>query len=103
MLYAGKTLAEIAGMDDLQMRWVVSRRRDQQGRLIRRDRELPEWVEVDAEGMRIITQPRRFGDVFRRTYEELGLSQQQIEARWTGFWNENLGEAPPPAPLPPAE
>jgi hypothetical protein len=88
LLYAGKTLAEVAGYDDSQLSRVIFRRRDGHGALVRGD-TLPPWVHVDSNGMRVVKDPRPFAEVFRRVKKWQGLEKEQAEQAWKKWRGEN--------------
>ena len=97
LTYAGKPLSEIAGYDDLQLRWIIFRARDKHGRLIRKTKDLPDWVEVDEEGQRIISNPKPFEFMFRQVQLNRGKSREEADKDWQGFLAENpkLGKGGP--------
>jgi hypothetical protein len=88
LMYAGKTLEEIAGLSTVQITWVLCRRRDQYGRLIRAN-GLPEHVlrTMDAEGKRVVSgnKTRPYKSIFMRTWQRRGDTEQQAEARWDEY------------------
>jgi hypothetical protein len=80
--YAGKSLAEIAGYDPWQWRDVLTRARDEQGRLVRGEK-LPPWVHVDSEGMRVIKKPVAFETVYKDLRTKLGgMTAEEAEEDW---------------------
>jgi hypothetical protein len=85
LLYAGKTLSEIAGYDNYQLKWVLFRSRDKYGRLIRVDSDLPPWVHVDERGMRVVKNPVGFGKMYRRLKARQGLSREKVAERWAEY------------------
>ncbi len=89
LLYAGKTMVEIAGWDDCQMRWVVCRKRDKSGRLVRRDPSLPDWVETDERGMRVVTNPVPYSTMFRQVMRGRGLTDREAAVAWAAWRTEN--------------
>ncbi len=82
LLYAGKSLSEIAGYDALVLKWVVFRKRNKYGALVQAHDELPPGVEVDDDGMRIISNPVPFSAMFRQVKKRQGLNKEQTEAQW---------------------
>jgi len=94
LLYAGKSLAEIAGYDDVQLSRVVFRRRDRYGRLLRQAEELPPGVCVDEDGMRVVTNPVPYAVMYRQVRQGQGLGRNQAEADWLRFLalNPKLGK-----------
>lgn len=90
-MYAGKSLSEIARLDDYQLRWVVFRRRDKYGGLMRRGaNDLPPHVQVDANGMRVVTNPQPFSKMFRDVKRRQGVvNERDIEERWKQYTAEN--------------
>jgi hypothetical protein len=91
LLFGEKSLAEIAGYDDRQLHYVVSRPRDKQGRLYRRGGDLPEGVETDAQGMRIVREPVAFAQMFREVQEYQGVPEPEQAARWQTYREANPG------------
>lgn len=89
LTYAGKTLAEIARIDDIQMRWIFCRKRDRNGNLTRRDPELPDWVEVDADGMRVVNNPVPFTAMFKQVKKYQGLDEAGTKQAWQGYIADN--------------
>lgn len=88
-MYAGKTRAEIAGYDDAFMNWVLCRPRDEAGRLIRHNPDLPKFVadNLDSDGHYRIKRPRPYGAMFRQVLEQQGLNESQQRQRWSE-WKE---------------
>lgn len=84
LLYAGKTRAEIAGYDDIFMRWVLCRKRDENGSLIRVPDDLPNWVgdHLDSRGHWMIRNPRGFGEMFRQVKRQQGLEPETAWKQW---------------------
>lgn len=90
LLYAGKTLQEIAGYDPYQLVWVVSRKRDKDGRLVRKSDELPPWVKVDERGMRIpSSNAMNFATMFEKVKEWQGLDKKQTQESWDKYLEDN--------------
>ena len=89
-LYAGKTLVEVAGYTDWQLSYVLCRRRDKAGRLDRSPREeLPPWVEVDDDGMRVIRNPVPLGVAFKQVQRRRGRTDEQAVAAWQRWLDDN--------------
>lgn len=88
LLYAGKTLREVAGYDDAFMRHVLLRPRDKHGRLVRRG-DLPPGVEVDEDGMRTVTRATDLETLYRRILRRRGVSPEAAEARWQEWLKDN--------------
>jgi len=89
LLYAGKTPEQIAGYTPWT-RMALFYPRDQHGRLKRRYRDLPEGVEVDANGMRVITGPKiSLKEATYRANRELGLAEADIDKLWQKFLDDN--------------
>lgn len=89
LLYAGKTIAEVAGYDDLQTMEVVFRKRDANGSLVRGG-GLPPGVNVDADGMRIIKNRQPLERVYKKLKKEFaGLTESQADEQWERFRAEN--------------
>ena len=91
LLYAGKTLDQIAGWSTLFMNRVLLLARDQSGRLIPPNEMLPDGVEVDARGMRVVPpdQRRPFTQTYRRVKEAQGLSGEESQKYWDRYLNQN--------------
>lgn len=90
LLYAGKTLSEVAGYTQWQRMGVIYLRRNKYGRLIRRNDDLPPEIGVDENGMRILTgKPISMETAFRRVNRKRGLSKQQIDAAWQKYKDDN--------------
>lgn len=92
LLYASKSLQEIAGYDTYQILKVVARKRDKYGRLVRRaegEEELPDWVKVDEDGMRIVENPVPFSKTFRQVKEYQGLDEIGTEKAWQEYLCDN--------------
>lgn len=79
LLYAGKTLKEIAGYDDAFMQWVLCRPRDEYGKLFRRNPNLPWWVTTDSNGQWRIRakDAASYSDMFKDVLKHRGLDEQQ--------------------------
>lgn len=93
MLYAGKTRAEVAGYDDAFMHWVLCRRRDESGRLVRNPHDLPAWVvkNLDSRGHWVIRHPRPFSTMFHQLKEQQGLNEEERRRAWQAWRAENPG------------
>ena len=93
LLYAGKTRAEIAGYDDLFTRWVLCRRRDENGSLVRVPDDLPAWVSrhLDSRGHWTIKDSQSYSSVFRDVKAHQGLSEQEQRTAWQLWRRENPG------------
>lgn len=89
LLYAGKTLSEIAGYDDVQMNWVVCRQRDDRGRLQRGNEQLPPGVHVDDDGMRVVKSPSSYAAAFAKASSEVGVAPDLAKQRWQEFLEAN--------------
>jgi len=85
LLYAGKSLKEVAGYDDRQTYRVVFRRRDRFGRLVRTNDELPPGVDVDEDGMRVVRRPVSYQTMFRQLRREQGYDDPSIDQNWNEF------------------
>ncbi len=94
LLYAGKSLSEIAGYNDLQLAYVVCRRRDSMGRLQGVREDLPPGVDVDEDGMRVVRDPVAFSEMYWQVRRCQGLNEPLIERDWCRYLAENpkLGE-----------
>lgn len=84
-LYAGKTLEQVARWDDRQMLGCIGLRRDKWGALVKHVEDLPPWVEVDDDGMRIISKPQSFGKMFRQVKKFQGLNKEKAEQAWVAY------------------
>lgn len=91
LLYAGKTRKEIAGYDDLFLRYVLCRPRDETGRLRRHNPELPRWVteNLDANGHWRIKNAKPFSAMMRQLMEHQGLDEEQRQVAWERWRAEN--------------
>lgn len=86
-LYAGKTLADVAGWDDRQMLRVVCLPRNSRGEIVTDDADLPQWVKdtTDEDGWRVVKNPKPFGAMFREVKRKQGKSEQEAESEWTAY------------------
>jgi len=75
-------MQEVARYDDYQLFHVILRARDQFGRLIRKMAGLPDWVECDEEGMRIVSKPKPFQVMFQQIGRRAGWSDKEIDNAW---------------------
>lgn len=99
LLYAGRRLKDIAGYDSRQLRWVEFRPRDGRGNL--RTDDLPPWVHVDNDGMRVVENPTSFAACFRMAQEWRGADGRQAAAAWDEYMRANPGLAALPGqPVP---
>ena len=85
LVYNGRTLEEIADLDDYQLNYIFARKRDECGRLVRRDPDLPWWVETDHEGMRIVSNPVPFSQMFVQVKENRGMTREQSMRAWSDY------------------
>lgn len=76
-------------MDDIQMRWIFCRKRDHAGNLTRRDPDLPDWVEVDTDGMRVVSNPVSFTSMFKQVKKYQGLDESRTKQCWQEYIVEN--------------
>lgn len=82
LVFAGKSLEEIAGYDPWQWRDVLTRARDSQGKIIRGEK-LPPWVHVDSDGMRVIRKPVAYETMFKSVRTKLaGMTPEEAERDW---------------------
>jgi hypothetical protein len=92
-MYAGKTLKEIAGYDDAFMQWVLCRPRDEYGKLIRVNPDLPWWVNqnLDADGHWKLKDKfkRPLSVAFDQVMKSRGLDEKQRRAAWAEWMKEN--------------
>lgn len=93
LMYAGKTRAEIASYDDVFMSWVLCRRRNENGELVRSSADLPAWVamNLDASGQWVVRNPQPFGAMFRQVAQSQGETVEQSLERWERWKAENPG------------
>ena len=89
LLNANKPLAEVAGYDDVQMRWLLFRERDRWGQLMRVDKDLPPWVHVDEDGMRIVKNPTPFEKMYKQVRQYQRWTPENIEDDWLDFKRHN--------------
>lgn len=85
LMYAGKSLEEIASYDPAQLLWVISRKRDRCGKLIRNRELLPPGVHVDENGMRIVKNPTPFNVMFKQVKTRQGLTREEVAAEWAEY------------------
>lgn len=87
MCYAGKTLAEIAGYSTIQMNHMLFLKRDKWGRLEDPRNALPPGVEVDDNGMRVISPNNRrpFTKSFQRVKKRQGLNDAEAQKAWDDY------------------
>ena len=84
-----RSLLDFADMDSYQMRWVYGRPRDKHGRLRRGAEDLPDWVEVDADGMRVVTDQTTFSSMFHQVKSSQGLKPEQVKDAWQMYLMDN--------------
>lgn len=91
LLYAGKTRAEIAGYDDAFLRWVLCRRRDENGSLVRVDPDLPRWVtaNLDSSGQWSLRNTQPYGAMFHQVARQRGLDDVERLEAWRHWREEN--------------
>jgi hypothetical protein len=83
-------MTEIAGLDTYQLAFVYGRRRDKQGQLVRVGSEgLPDWVEVDADGMRVVSDPVPFGRMWGQVCHGRGWSKEATTRSWQEWLKAN--------------
>jgi hypothetical protein len=89
----GHTIRQIAGYDTRQMFYIICRKRDKHGRLIRSALErLPPWVEVDDDGMRTVNNPVGFGDMFSQVQRKVRKkTATEATAAWQAYLADNPG------------
>lgn len=78
--YHGTSLAEVAGFDDLQMRWICFRERDEQGSLVRN----PGYA-----GPSRIRKEASFEGMFRQAKAYQGLNELEVDLSWQQYLDEN--------------
>jgi hypothetical protein len=74
-------LSEIAGLDDLQIKWIFFRERDEKGELIR------ENIHDSAKGY--VKTPVSFESMYRQVKKRQGLTPEQTEIAWEKYLEEN--------------
>jgi hypothetical protein len=87
LVYSGKSVSEIAGYDDAQIHNVIFRKRDNKGAIIRKGgaNDYPDHVKFDSNGMRVITNPCGFRDMYASVQKRRGLNKEVIEDKWKAF------------------
>lgn len=92
LLYAGKTLTEIAGYTPW-VRMALFAPRDKHGRLRREDKGLPEGVEVDDNGYRVVgegsSKRTTMAQAIKRAWRRHGMTKQQVEEAWARYKEAN--------------
>lgn len=93
LLYAGKTRRDIAGYDDAFMSYVLCRRRDEYGELVKNDPSLPKWVQdnLDSKGRWKIRNPKSYTEVFHSALEKQGFDAAARIAAWDAWRRDNPG------------
>ena len=90
-MYAGKTLAEIAGYTPW-VRVALFMPRDKHG-VLKRSKGLPEGVEVDERGFRVVGEgsSRRttMEQAVKRSWRKQGMSKQAVEETWQRYREAN--------------
>lgn len=73
------------------MQNVIARKRGKGGKLIRGGSDLPSWVHVDANGMRVIPRGKRssFSKMFQQVKQNRGLSKEKIKQDWDNWRQAN--------------
>jgi hypothetical protein len=46
---------------------------------------LPDWVEVDEEGMRVVSNPKPFQIMFKEVGRRAGWSEKDIDKGWSRY------------------
>lgn len=67
---------------------LLFRKRNKFGELVRNEEDLPEGVEVDDEGMRVVKNPVAFSKMFRQVATMRGLDPDQ---EWDRYLERNPG------------
>jgi hypothetical protein len=85
LVYGGKTLAEIAGYDDAQTHFVLFRKRDKDGVIVRKGgkNDYPDHVKFDSNGMRVITNPCGYREMYLGVHRKRGV--KDLDKTWDGF------------------
>ena len=90
LAYHGHTRVQIAGYDLRYVTYVLGRRRDERGRLIRHPADWPAHVEVDSEGMRVVRNPVGFSTMFMQVKKRShGLDDAEAREQWAQFRADN--------------
>ncbi len=91
LMYAGKSLREIAGYSDLQLRRIVFRERDKFGALVRVDDDLPEYVRntMDENGHRVVKNPKPFAIMFKQVAKRKGMDDKTVAEQWESYVKDN--------------
>lgn len=90
LIYSGKTLEEIAGYTPTLRAHVLYLPRDHQGRLKRIDPDLPPWLKVDDDGMRIPSGKRMsFKEMFFKRCRKQGKTKAEAEVAWKQYQDDN--------------
>lgn len=75
------------------MRWVLCRPRDENGDLVRVSDDVPGWAAkyLDSKGHWSFKSGESYGDAFRRAKESQGFSEEEREAAWRSWKQDNPG------------
>jgi hypothetical protein len=84
LVYAGKTLQEIAGLDVRQMRLIYFRPRDKFGNL-KRVGESEEQAEHPTAPYQVVS----YEAMFRQIWANRGKNKDEVETLWQGWLVEN--------------
>lgn len=87
LLYAGKTLDQIAGWDSIQLSRVIARPRNKYGELLRTDPSMPRFVQqhLDADGCWRIEDPQPFGAAYHQMRQAQGMNSEEARKSWYGY------------------
>ena len=89
LLQGNRTIEEIANWDILQIRHVYGRERDESGKLVRHDPDMPSWVKVDSRGQRIVSNPVSYAEMYFSVKRNWKLSEEEIKEDWEQFLKDN--------------
>ncbi|MDE2103622.1 MAG: hypothetical protein KGL39_40665 [Patescibacteria group bacterium] len=84
LVYAGKSLSEVAGLDEVQLRTVYFIKRDKYGSIVRERTDIPQFVldNLDEEGRWQIKNPKSYRSMFQQVMHKRGLKDDEIWKRY---------------------
>lgn len=80
------TLEQIARLDDVQIARCLNLPRDRRGNLLRRDSELPPGVEVDDDGLRVVSSPCGLGVAVVKARVAKGVPVDDAKRQYAEWW-----------------